>query len=135
MVWSLSLHIETRPESIRAGRRLVRAAAQLAGASGDDAEAIELAVGEALANAYQHAYGGGAGPVRLDLECVHDEFRITIHNHGAAVSRSPVPPAPQRIEAQGRGLYVMSKLMDELAVRGRERGTAVYMAKRIHRSI
>jgi anti-sigma regulatory factor (Ser/Thr protein kinase) len=135
VAWFLSLHLEARPASIQAGRRLVRAAARLAGASEDDSEAVEVAVGEALANAYQHAYHGGPGPVQLDIESDDQDFRITIHNHGTTVTPPVVPASlPPSADVQGRGLYVMSKLMDQLVVRGRggERGTAVYMAKRIH---
>jgi anti-sigma regulatory factor (Ser/Thr protein kinase) len=125
--------IETRPATLRMTRKLVRAAAMIRGASEAVAEEIELAVGEALANAYEHAYRGEPGPLNINIGFDGERFVIEIRNHGKLIT----PPAiPKQIPTgeRGRGLYLIERLMDEVKIvhpAAEGRGTALLMAKRI----
>jgi anti-sigma regulatory factor (Ser/Thr protein kinase) len=128
------LHFETEPVSLRMVRKQA-AAAMAVGAPACDAQKIELAVGEALANAYFHAYDGTRGP--MDLEIVYDgaRFAITVHDHGKGLPFAPEFPAPpDPAEGGGYGLTVIKGLMDEaqfVPPGPTGRGTVVQMAIRV----
>jgi anti-sigma regulatory factor (Ser/Thr protein kinase) len=127
------IRIETKPDTLRMTRKLVRAAAIARGAADAVAGEIELAVGEALANAYEHAYGGAPGPLEVKIACAGERFVIEVRNHGRSITPPKIPhdaPTGQR----GRGLYLIERMMDEVRVihpAADGRGTALVMTKRI----
>ena len=135
--WKIALRLTTEPGAIRTARKLAAAAAREEGASDEDAGAIEVAIGEALANAREHAYAGGRGPVAVDLvfNGRRGDLTVTIHDSGRPMTASPAVPAdlPHRGEG-GRGLFVIGRLMDGAEVKHpdrRGRGTAIRFMKRI----
>lgn len=135
-MWKISLRFDTRPEALRAARKMVYAAARMEGAPEQVAREIEVALGEALANARIHAYGGGVGHVGIDVVYDGVQFSITVHDHGEPVTGRPTIPSslPPR-GTGGRGLYIIGQLMDAAEIRQPnrgERGTAIRMARRIH---
>jgi serine/threonine-protein kinase RsbW len=135
--WEISLRVESHPESLRVARRLVHSIALLAGASGSEASEIELATGEALSNAHRYAYPGGVGPVEVDVQALESELAVTVHNSGREVSPPTVPATlPGYSSAGGRGLYLISQIMDRLEV-GIDRqghGVVLRMARRLAHS-
>lgn len=82
-------------------------------------EGALLAFGEAASNAVEHAYPAdapGAVDVRLDED--HTRVSIAVHDHG----RWRDPPAPG---LRGRGLNIISRLVDDIVVNTDETGTSV----------
>jgi anti-sigma regulatory factor (Ser/Thr protein kinase) len=105
--------------------RLARkAVVAVVAASGSDAAAladVEIAVGEALANAHRHAYGGAPGRIEIDVagRRITDQaivWTVSVHDHGTAVTPPPVPEALSRGTVGQRGLYLISRLMDRVTI-------------------
>jgi serine/threonine-protein kinase RsbW len=93
---------------------------------------IETALREALANAIVH--GNQLDPsksVYVACRCTTDgEVSITVQDEGPGFDADSVADpttAENRLLTQGRGIYLMKTLMDE--VRFEQRGTFVYMRK------
>jgi serine/threonine-protein kinase RsbW len=93
---------------------------------------IEMALREALANAIVH------GNQRDSRKCVHvacrcstdGEVSITVQDEGQGFDADSVsdPTTPEnRLLTQGRGIYLMRTLMDE--IRFDQRGAVVFMRK------
>ena len=137
MRWAISLQVESHPESLRVARRLVHNMALLAGATGPEASEIELAAGEALTNAGRHAYPKGVGLVDVDVQAMESELALTIHNSGREVSPPIVPAAlPASDSPGGRGLYLISRIMDslEIGIDRQGHGVILRMARRLAHS-
>ncbi len=111
-------------------RRTVVAFAQSCGFGGQDLEDIEVAVGEALANAFEHGH------------CESDSFEVWAKRDAGALSvevkdfgrgfdhgdpRSRERPAPESV--RGFGTFIMRDLMD--SVEYSEHGTRVRLTKRL----
>jgi len=99
----------------------------------DKADALELALTEALANAVMH--GAKADPSKIiecDLMC--DEAQrvlIVVRDPGQGfdLSTIPSPISGERLHSDhGRGIYLINQLMDE--VKFLKNGTEIHMLKR-----
>jgi anti-sigma regulatory factor (Ser/Thr protein kinase) len=101
--------------SLRAIRKAARCLLETLGAPDDTAGDIEIALGEALANAHEHAYPGAVGPIDIDFEIELDEFSCRIRDYGRPVAVPPrVPHGPS--VGHHRGLYLMDRLMDMMEI-------------------
>jgi stage II sporulation protein AB (anti-sigma F factor) len=137
MAWTLSIDTLTEVEALRILRRMIRKAVELEGA-GSDAFDIELALGEALANARVHAYPGKVGTVEINVSYDNGTFTVTVRDRGEGTS---LPVVPETIHhngdrpSHGFGLFTISKLMDnlEIAHAGDQpgQGIRVTMTKRL----
>jgi serine/threonine-protein kinase RsbW len=103
-----------------------------AGKKGEDE--IEIALGEALANAVIH--GNHEDPekqVHVTCRCTMDaEVVLTVRDEGEGFDSRAVPDpseAPRRLLSHGRGLYLMRALMDQVSFEAN--GAVVRMQKRI----
>lgn len=115
------------------------------GASESDVQAIQVAVGEAVTNAVEHAYAGagagsrttgqddtagGAGG-RVTVEGYHDvdgRACLTVTDHG---SWRPPPTEPG---ARGRGLIMIRGCMDTTEIDSSPDGTSVLMDRQLTRA-
>ena len=104
------------------------------GAAKKDEDDIEIALGEALANAVIH--GNHENPekqVHVTCRCSMDgEVVITLRDEGEGFDWDAVPDPTEperRLLSHGRGLYLMRALMDEVSFEGN--GTVVRMRKRM----
>lgn len=135
MPWRFAIRLYSAPEEIRVARRLVVAAASEAGADEDVASDLEVAVGEALANASAHAYRGRRrGKLELELAFDGTHLEIAVHDSGKPVAAEMTVPTELPPPGMGRGLYLIGQLMDEVRLvhpDRRGRGTAVHMRKRL----
>jgi serine phosphatase RsbU (regulator of sigma subunit) len=95
------------------------------GASSDDLHDLVLAVGEATANAVEHAYGGIGGVVRVTATLDGDEVVVRVRDDGQW--REP------RGEHRGRGSQIMTRTSDQVSVSRRDTGTEVVIRKRLDR--
>jgi anti-sigma regulatory factor (Ser/Thr protein kinase) len=98
-------------------RTLQRYAAGL-GLDDDRRYALITAVGEAMANAVEHAYTGRPGIVRVTLAAAADELQVTIEDDGRW-------KASQYCEERGRGLILMRSLMDGVEITTGSAHTAI----------
>lgn len=83
----------------------------------DRASDVVLAVGEATSNAIEHAYGDGAGSVRLRGSVRRDRLVLEIRDGGRW--------RPDADIDCGRGLGIMRALVDRVAIESSRTGTSV----------
>jgi anti-anti-sigma factor len=119
----LQLRLPARPEVLADLRRSLRRWLDRAGATEEETFSITLAAGEACANSIEHAHG--PADAELEIVAVLDDgvVKLTVHDFGRW--RSP------RGEHRGRGLQLMSLMMDDVAVSHDDDGTAVHMSRRL----
>jgi anti-sigma regulatory factor (Ser/Thr protein kinase) len=100
----------------RARERVLAFAAE-AGASGEQLEAIGLAVSEAVTNVVQHAYPGRPGAAHLSAAAISGELWILIADDGCGLE-------PQRRNSPGLGLGLawMAQFSDGLTLMPRVSG-------------
>jgi len=97
------------PASVPIVRRALQRYAAGLGLDEDRHYALITAVGEAMANAVEHAYEDRPGVVRLSLAVSPDELQVTIEDDGRW-------KAAQYCEERGRGLQLMRSLMDGVEI-------------------
>src|SRR5579862_298669 len=102
-------------------------------AAKENEDEIEIAIGEALANAVIHGnHENPAKRVHVSCRCSMDgEVLITVRDEGEGFDCSsvPDPTLPEQLFlSQRRGLHLMRALMDEVSFE--ENGTVVQMRKR-----
>jgi serine phosphatase RsbU (regulator of sigma subunit)/CHASE3 domain sensor protein/anti-sigma regulatory factor (Ser/Thr protein kinase) len=97
----------------------------LTGAGANDMELYELSValGDACANAVEHAYGPGDATFEIGAELVDGEVIIEVRDAG----RWRTPRGVNR----GRGLRLMDAFTDSLEIEKRDSGTHVRMRRRL----
>jgi anti-sigma regulatory factor (Ser/Thr protein kinase) len=134
--WKITLHFECDPRVFPAIRKAMGALSQGLGGTDADAFAIQVAVGEILANAYEHAYEKKAGPVDLDVMKAETGIHVTITNYGLSPPQGLTIPKTSGTE-KPRGLYLVGQLMDQVEVIypvSNGSGMAIRMVKAINAS-
>ena len=96
-------------------RQWVGLAAHHGGATPDAAKAIELAVGEALTNAYVHAYQETAGPLHVGIVIKARRLVVSIRDEGKRVD---IPRVPTELSERGDGygLFLIGQVVDEVGI-------------------
>lgn len=133
----LALRFDTDTRTFRAVRRFVRDFVRVHGGSEEDAVALEIATGELLSNAYEHAYALQPGPLEIDLLYDEAKIELTIHDDGEPVTDSPAIPTTPPSGKRGRGLYLVGQLTDESNIIhpwNDPRGVGVRVVKYLQRS-
>jgi len=130
----LSIHTDSRTESLCVARKRIREAILGVGAAREVASEVEVAVGEALSNVHQHAYNDAAGYVEIQLDQTGPNMIVTVSDVGQATIAPVVPetlPAPT--PTGGRGLYLMSRLVDDVTinVNATGHGLVVHLTRRV----
>jgi|GEM_PF-2418185 len=112
------------PEQLAGMRARLRAWLAESGAGEDDRQAVLLAVGEAAANAVEHAYAkDGRGPVTLEARVEGPDLHLSVADAGGW-------RPPRREPDRGRGMGLMRALMDDVDVAAGGTGTVVRMRRR-----
>jgi anti-sigma regulatory factor (Ser/Thr protein kinase) len=124
----------TLPADARHLCRLRRAMREYLGAlplTPDRRDEIVLAVGEAAANAVEHAYRGQEEPGVLDVTfwTESDALCVQIRDHG----RWREPPPGPRPAGQGLGIVLMRRLVDCVLIHHDHTGTNVLLRHPVHR--
>ena len=115
--------------SVRTARRALIAFAAGCGFHANDLTDIEIATGEALANAAEHGDRNAAAGFAVAATFDDDGIVIEIKDYGtgfdtgAAFARRPDPAA-----GRGYGIFLMKTLMDDVAYS--ESGTRIRLVKR-----
>jgi GAF domain-containing protein/anti-sigma regulatory factor (Ser/Thr protein kinase) len=119
----LDLTVRAVPESLSGMRRTLGHWLAARGADEDVRYDILVAVGEAAANAVEHAYGPVESDFTLTAEGIDGGVSITISDRGQWRSA--------RGTNRGRGIDLMRQLMDEVDVTLADNGTIVRMTRGI----
>jgi len=92
---------------------------------------VELAVGEAVANAVRHGSPRGADD-RITLRALRgrDAFVMEVADRGRGFDRSRLHlPPPEEIREGGMGIYYMETIMDAALFESSHFGTTVRLTK------
>jgi anti-sigma regulatory factor (Ser/Thr protein kinase) len=105
----------------------------------DSLELIELAIGEACANAVEHGSPCGADSyftLRCGIYPERREIVFEVEDEGIefALSRLTMVYAPDLESEGGRGLFLINQIMDDVAILSSPRGLIVRMTKRLPRT-
>lgn len=130
------LSIPSRTSQLARVRGCVAEWAAEAGLSTKDADALQLAVDEACANAIEHGYGGKPdGTVDVEAKRKAHALVVTVRHHG-----EPFDPKQHQLAAltdirsqrrkHGYGLHLMQRLVDEVTFVARSGATEVRLTKR-----
>jgi serine/threonine-protein kinase RsbW len=100
----------------------------------DARERVLIAVSEAVENAVEHAYpeGHAEGTVELTLWCEEDSVNVRVTDNGTWAEEGSEPAAYGSHAARGRGIVLMQRSVDSVAIRHTPSGTTV--ALRQHRA-
>jgi anti-anti-sigma factor len=126
----LHLEVTATPAALPGLRRRVNSWLTGLGMGEQDRVGVMVAVGEACANAAEHAYRGTvAGPMsvtaRVDVDGV---LTVRIRDHGTWQRPSRDPGD------RGRGLLIMRQLVDRVVLEEEEQGTSVTLRLRLRRA-
>ena len=105
------------PESSVKLRRAVRGFLEALRLDGSRVDDVVLAVGEAAANAIEHAYRGADGRVKLKAYVSERHLVVEVRDCG----RWRLGGDPER----GRGLGIMRALVDRVSIESTRGGTSV----------
>ena len=126
----LVFRVPPQPNLSRVVRDGVGAAARGRGLREDDLQSFMTALGEALANAMEHAKA--EQPIDVEVSITADRIVATVEDSG--VGFRPLPPPeprlPDALAERGRGLPIMQKCSDIFAVSSRPgEGTVVVVGR------
>ncbi|MGW9309519.1 ATP-binding SpoIIE family protein phosphatase [Saccharomonospora azurea] len=119
----LDLEIDAVPEALADVRSELRRWLPNVGASEDDVADLLIAVGEAVANSIEHAYGPQGGKVEIHLEAHNREVQIGVCDTGTWRAA--------RGTHRGRGTQLMRQLCDEVTIDHEQAGTCVVLRKQL----
>ena len=112
--------VPAQPPELSAMRRKVTAWAATAGLSADLLDDLQLALGEAAANAVDHAYPPDApGDFTYDVATTATGLRVTVRDHGRW------RPEPEDKGYRGRGLQIIRTIGESAVFHHTEGGTTV----------
>jgi PAS domain S-box-containing protein len=115
----LTLDLPAVPESARLVRAALQRFAEAYALDDDQRFTLEVAVGEAVANTIEHAYGIGAGRFAVAARENGSDLEIEVQDQGQW--RAP------REEGRGRGMPIMEALAHSVRVDNSATGTTVHM--------
>jgi len=121
---AFSAVIEPVAEQLGALRLDLRAWLASAGATASEAGDVLIAVGEACANAIEHAGAAPGAPVDVRGQLVGREVVLRVRDRG---TWRPVQPQAER----GHGLRLMRVLMDDIDIASGSDGTRVELRRRL----
>ena len=103
-----------------------------------DTDMVELAIGEACANAVEHGSPKAKGNY-FTLRCRVAKststliFEVEDEGTGVAAAKIPLGQMPDMLADGGRGLYLIKEIMDDVTLKSTPRGLNIRMTKRFHR--
>lgn len=111
-------------------RKGIRCIAETAAFSEDEAKDIELAVSEAVTNAVRHSRPlRGKGSVAVVCQVQNGTLEVRIRDEGTTAPSTKVCVLPPVFQENGRGTFLMNKLMDRVVTRCTAHGYSVTMTK------
>jgi anti-sigma regulatory factor (Ser/Thr protein kinase) len=113
---TLALRLPPRADFCRVARERIVAFARSNGVSEDDIGYLVAAVGEALANAIEHAHS--TAPILIDVEAGEDRVVAVVRDAGVGFGHEPSQPAelPACDAERGRGMAIMRRCSDIFSI-------------------
>jgi anti-sigma regulatory factor (Ser/Thr protein kinase)/putative methionine-R-sulfoxide reductase with GAF domain len=121
----LLLELPAHPASLAQIRAALRNWLRGVGATEIAAYDLLVAVGEATANAVEHAYGSAAGTVVVEVHLDGADAVVRVKDNGQW--------REARGHGRGRGTHIMNTTTDEFHVERHQDGTEVFLRRRIDR--
>ena len=119
----LALRLPAEPKALSSVRRALTRWLDAAGATQDEAQAIQLACHEACTNAIEHGYRFGEATFEVLGELHDGELTLTVTDSGGWRGAGDAD--------RGRGFALMEGLMDGVEVTPGREGTTVVMTRRL----
>ncbi|MEA2391381.1 MAG: serine/threonine-protein kinase RsbW [Solirubrobacteraceae bacterium] len=121
----VTLRMPARPENVAVVRQALGGLANVLGIDGALLDDMKLAITEACTNVVVHAYGGGGGPLAVEMHPAADTLTLVVSDEGEGIRPRL---NPESSSALGLGLPLMAALSDDFEIRGDgEHGTTVRM--------
>jgi serine/threonine-protein kinase RsbW len=134
MEMRLALSLPRDRSTVPLTRRILDAALAVLGITGDCRDDISLAIGEACANAVEHAQQGNAYEVTVTIN--EDRCVIDVIDGGSGIDPTAVPEEVSSEDEAGRGLRIIRALADAVEVRRRQpRGASLRIVKLLTRTV
>jgi len=113
-------------------RKALRAYLAEQALAADVAYEVVLAADEAFINAVSHA-GGAGGVIRVSACVSENEAAVEVQDGGGGFTFRASDPrsVPDVRRPNGRGVFLIERVMDEVSVRSERRGTTVRMVRRL----
>jgi serine/threonine-protein kinase RsbW len=133
MEMRLALSLPRDRSTVPLTRRVLDSALTVLGITRDCRDDISLAIGEACANAVEHALEGNEYEVTVTIN--EDKCVIDVIDDGTGVDPNSLPNQVSPEEEAGRGLRIIRALADAVEVRRRQpRGASLRIVKLLTRS-
>ncbi len=117
------LELPASEDSLPVVRQALRSVGDTVDADAEALEDAELAVTEALANAVEHAYADGPGPLQVSFSPREEEMLVSVRDFGRGFD----PGGGGDGESRGYGLSMIEAIARRVDIRGGD-GTEVEMA-------
>ena len=130
---NFELTIPSSLEQIEAVEELAENAADQMGFSEDERDSLAIAVTEAVNNAILHGNGQDASKkVRIKFLFQESQLTVRIKDEGVGFNPDQVsdPLAPENLlKESGRGIFILSSLMDDVRFEFHDDGTEIILVK------
>jgi serine/threonine-protein kinase RsbW len=119
------------PLGFRDVRAWIAGIAAQGGLAAREASALAIAVNEMCANVHRHAYGGRRdGPIDLSINVAPERVTVTLSHRGAPFNpRRYVPPDLTQPAERGYGMYIVSRLVDQIRFESTEHGATIVLVR------
>jgi anti-sigma regulatory factor (Ser/Thr protein kinase) len=133
----MEFKITSHPSNLRHVRKQVEEFAQSAGMPTEFADAVGLALNEALANIIRHGYEGATNkPIIVTVERGEREFRVTIRDWAKPFDPSKLKPRPRdELAPGGIGMTCIKQLMDDVKFERLPDGMLLRMIKKTAKDV
>ncbi len=137
MLDEVEIMIKSHPRWLRMARSLVEIFCREYQGDAATVRAIVLAVDESLANVIKHAYGGDESrPVRVICRCDGSTVTIEICDDGQEFDPfSQAVPPPDEMRPGGRGIFLISSVMDNCEYLREDGWNRIRLSKRLPLSV
>lgn len=123
-----SLTIDPDPERLGEARQWAHRAAADAGLGESDCYQVKLAVSEAVANAIEHGSSSSDDQIRITASEEQGSLIFEVRDNGTFVA----PPTSATLEDEsGRGLELLTLMMDEVHISSSGEGSTLRFAKHL----
>ncbi len=130
--FELSVRFEPNIKNLIMGAKLVAEFRTKSGVDTRMGDQIELAVGEALANAIKHSRSHGDNAIGLIMNVTEDMLTVKVEDNGIGFSPEKIPPPDfEKLPSNGYGLFIIKEVMDSVSYSSNNSVNTLTMKKRL----
>lgn len=131
MIMKMLLDLPCEASYVSLCRSLADTMLRRMGVMADDIEDLELILGEACANAVQHAYDTPNERYHVELNIHPGEVDVYVTDHGRGADPSLWNQDPTELRERGRGMHLVRALADRVEWQV-ENGTRIHAVVHLH---